>query len=320
MTTNISINSFSLKNFTYQSFISQFKKFPTQNEARFKGYEAHHIIPISSQLRIYNKIHNTTLNRSQFEKTEECDDSCVRLTHLDHIIAHYLWASEGDEEDILAFDAMFRVNYYKLPEEEKLLLEKLEEIALLREKAFENESLLLKGLNKGKSMKERTGNPEWESPLKGENNPAYGKKWFTDGSKNIYLKEGDDPPEGFFKGYTKTYVTPRGKDSPFYGKKASLETRRKLSESHKGQTLSDEERAHLSEVLKGKPHPWNYESAKIRKEKGYHHTEEAKKKMSLKNELQKTWAKEYHLLKDSGQLNLSWNEFKTYKANQRNKE
>ena len=44
----------------------------------------------------------------------------------------------------------------------------------------------------------------------------------------------------------------KGKNSPNYGKHHSEETRKKMSNAHRGQTLSEERRKHISEALKGK--------------------------------------------------------------------
>lgn len=55
-----------------------------------------------------------------------------------------------------------------------------------------------------------------------------------------------------------------GENNSFYGKRHSVESRRRMSESHKGKTLSDEHRRNLSK-------------ARI----GLRHTDETKKKMSI---------------------------------------
>ena len=34
----------------------------------------------------------------------------------------------------------------------------------------------------------------------GKGNPAYGRKWYTNGEKNVYLKDNEEIPEGFYKG------------------------------------------------------------------------------------------------------------------------
>ena len=61
-----------------------------------------------------------------------------------------------------------------------------------------------------------------------------------------------------------------GKNHPFYGKHRSEETRRKLAESKKCKSLSEEHRRKISESLKGENNPFY----------GKHHTEESRRKMS----------------------------------------
>jgi len=50
----------------------------------------------------------------------------------------------------------------------------------------------------------------------------------------------------------------KGKNNPFYGKKHTTETRKKMGLSHKGQkrVFTDEWRKNLSLVARGKPKPW----------------------------------------------------------------
>lgn len=72
--------------------------------------------------------------------------------------------------------------------------------------------------------------------------------------------------EAIKKMYSEKYT---GAGNPNYGKKASEETRRKLSEANKGKHHSEESKRKMSESLKGK-------------RKGCHHTEETRKKISEK--------------------------------------
>ena len=84
----------------------------------------------------------------------------------------------------------------------------------------------------GKTHSEETRKKQSES-MKSENNPAYGKKWWNDGCGNSALME-ECPGDG--------WVT---------GRKLSDETKRKMSEAHKGRTPSEETRKKLSEAKKG---------------------------------------------------------------------
>ena len=44
----------------------------------------------------------------------------------------------------------------------------------------------------------------------------------------------------------------KGENNPMFGKHHSEETRKKMANAHKGQTLSEERRKHISEAMKGK--------------------------------------------------------------------
>ena len=72
----------------------------------------------------------------------------------------------------------------------------------------------------------------------------------------------------------------KGKNNPFYGKKHSEESKRKMSLSRKGKSKSKEENRKNSESHKGK-----HQSEEARRknslfQKGRHHSEETKKKIS----------------------------------------
>jgi group I intron endonuclease len=71
-----------------------------------------------------------------------------------------------------------------------------------------------------------------------------------------------------------------GEDNPFYGKKHSEETRKKMSLSHSGAVVSEETKRKMSESHKG--HVWTEESkSKVsRTKKGIPKSEETRRKMS----------------------------------------
>ena len=102
---------------TYKQYISQFKVYPSWNDAQAKGYEAHHIVPRSLQ--------------------DTPDDRCVRLTAFQHIYAHYLLALE-DKRAAVVFALMVNLNFDKLSELDKITLEQLEDWARLREEGRSN--------------------------------------------------------------------------------------------------------------------------------------------------------------------------------------
>lgn len=66
----------------------------------------------------------------------------------------------------------------------------------------------------------------------------------------------------------------------FIGMHHSAETRRKLSESHKGKTLSKETRIKLSELHKGKHHSEEHRKKIAESLKGKQHSEEHRRKLS----------------------------------------
>lgn len=37
---------------------------------------------------------------------------------------------------------------------------------------------------------------------KGEKNPCFGKQWWTNGDENVYLRQDEVPPEGYYRGRT----------------------------------------------------------------------------------------------------------------------
>lgn len=81
--------------------------------------------------------------------------------------------------------------------------------------------------------------------LEGKNNPMYGKDW----RKGKSEKELEEIRERQIKN------TPRGENHPNYGKILSDETKKKLSEAHKGIFHSEETKKKMSESRKGENNP-----------------------------------------------------------------
>jgi len=86
----------------------------------------------------------------------------------------------------------------------------------------------------------------------------------------------------------------RGEKSFNYGKHHSEETKKKISESHKGKKLSEEHRRKISEALKGRiiTGEWKRKISEVTKGKnnpfyGKNHSEEAKRKLSKFHENKK---------------------------------
>ena len=98
----------------------------------------------------------------------------------------------------------------------------------------------------------------WTSEdVKGKNNPMYGRT-------------GEKHPN-----YGK-----RGKGTTNYGKHHTEETRKKISQAHKGKTVSEEHRKKLSQAKTGEKHPLYGKRGKDTPRYGKHHTEETRQKMS----------------------------------------
>ena len=73
-----------------------------------------------------------------------------------------------------------------------------------------------------------------------------------------------------------------GENNPFYGKKHTEESKRKMSETKKGTKLSDETKEKLKEKISGKNNPL-YGVSRLGKDNpmwGKNHSNEAKMKMS----------------------------------------
>ena len=97
---------------SYEEFISQFPVYDSQYHAKAKGFEAHHIVPKAVQKREQGKVY---------------DDSCVRLTRFQHILAHYLYCKEHpeDREELHALSYMMTIKVEDLKKNEMNLLESI---------------------------------------------------------------------------------------------------------------------------------------------------------------------------------------------------
>ena len=216
ITLNISYNSItqqildgsiSLEDITYDQFLEGRELFPSYWSAKCKGYEAHHYIPVSLQIKEYNLNHPDNPfvgNKNDFLKLKEANNICYRLTSFEHIVAHYLLAKENpDAQEIFAL--MCSYAEIKLSNNEKEKVEQFKHIAEFRQKSYQTYT---NNYFKGKTMKEITGDPDWESPWKTENPSKYYKysndtrKYYryTNGiiQKNFY--EDDEIPEGWVRG------------------------------------------------------------------------------------------------------------------------
>lgn len=127
-----------LDSIQYEQFIKAFPLYNTYEEAKAKGFIAHHIFPVCLQ--------------NKDRKDPELDDRCVRLTPFEHIVAHYLLAKENEDPKLkYSFFCMCYTESSKISKEEKLSLETLHECASLMEKSLENRHF---------QQKEAWANPE----------------------------------------------------------------------------------------------------------------------------------------------------------------
>lgn len=72
----------------------------------------------------------------------------------------------------------------------------------------------------------------------------------------------------------------QGKNNPFYGKHHTEETKKKLSELHKGKKLSEETKKKISKKTSGKNHPMYGKTGENSPCYGKKHSKETKRKMS----------------------------------------
>lgn len=165
--------SLNLNTLTLEEFNEGREVYSTYLKAKKLGFEADHIHTSALQIKRYNAEHNTsykTSERLKFAKETGCfDDSCYRMTALEHIINHYLKAKE-DPEEAEIFYHMLNHNKFKLSELENITLEQCVEFARLREEGKKKSADNHRGKpwkHKGKTMKEITGNPDFVSPKKG---------------------------------------------------------------------------------------------------------------------------------------------------------
>lgn len=218
----IKINDISLDDFLKDRII-----YSSYKEAKREGFEAEHVVTLSIQRKRYNEENKTSYSsRREFIKNvDKYDDRCYRLTPLEHIICHYLKA-KSSEDEIYPFECMIRLNLNKLPNENEEIINLFKDISEMRLRGRQEDSKNKKGKpssNRGKTMKEITGNPNFEDSKKGKT-----------------MKEITGNPNWV---------------SPNLGKKFSDETKKKLSLAHKTDkciSLAVEHFKIASELNKGK--------------------------------------------------------------------
>lgn len=213
-----------LENIKLEDFLKDRLIYPSHKEAYCKGYEAHHIVPIYLQLSLYNQEHpNNKLKRYNFIKQVPFDDRCVRLTPFEHIIAHYLLAKESNSPEALyALQYMTHKTFSKLEDVERDILSNNFNFISIRDRGRFCP-------NKGRTMKEITGNPMYKDS-------KIGRKRYNNGIKEIVVFPGEEP-----KGY----------------KLGSLQKGKSLQEKMKNPNYVDKKRGRkASEIYKeGWVHP-----------------------------------------------------------------
>lgn len=163
-----------LKDLTLEEFNKDRPIYETYLKAKAKGFEAEHVNTVAIQIKHYNMINGTAYKASErkvFARETNClDDSCYRMTCLEHIINHYLKAKENPEE-LEIFYKMVNHNFHKLSDIERITLTDCIEFSRLREEGKQKSANSRRGLpykHKGKTMKEITNNPNFVSPKKGK--------------------------------------------------------------------------------------------------------------------------------------------------------
>ena len=169
LTGEINLEDLSLEEFTRGRPV-----YSSYHKAQCPGFEAEHIHSVAHQIKDYNELHGTnykTSDRKSFKEETGClDDTCYRVTPLEHIICHYLKAKEDPEEAEIFYNMCAR-NMKKIQSKERVTLENCVDFAELRVLGREKAASKRRGIpwkHKGKSMKEITGNPNFVSPKKGK--------------------------------------------------------------------------------------------------------------------------------------------------------
>lgn len=220
------IHNINLNSLKYDDFLKNFKIYESMEEARAKGYEAHHIVPIAIQHK--NK------------EDSPLDDRCIRCTPFEHTLAHFLLARDKGGDYIYIFGCFCGRNFKKLKDIEKITLEELQDFGRLREEGFkkigENTSKCLKGKpfteshkkSISESSKGRKLSEETKKKLKEINSQ---RKWYNNGVRETNCL---NCPEGYVPGRLKKFSERMSKENnPRYGISLSENTKNKISEANK---------------------------------------------------------------------------------------
>lgn len=289
----------SLKDLTLEKFREGRIIYPTYKKAQAKGFEAHHIIPVSTQTDSNN-----------------FDDRCIRYTPFEHIIDHYLLGKK-DSKYIYSFECMTRFNFHNLMNDEQKLLESCIEFAELRKQGIEK--IREAGLGNHNALGHKLSNES--------------KKKISEANKALYINKPGSRTGHSMPEHVKEILNKVNKGNSYHkGHKHSEETKKKMSEKAKGRKYgpmpekikqklreantgkirSAEAREKMSKAKLGKE-PWNKGLKGVQKSwnkgmKGaYHLSEEAlikRKEMLIPKQMK------YKELKTKG-FQGNWNDFQS---------
>lgn len=219
---NINLNEVS-----YKAFLNSFQIYSSKKEAKAKNYEAHHIIPISIQLKEYNIKNNSKLSREEFTSLKIHDDRCIRCTPLEHLIIHFLAARDLGESYIELFYQMQNRNFKKISIEDKNVLASLKEWALFIQRGKES-------MKKSKKDYYANMGPEKKKELQKLykevcNTPSHKQKCAESHIK-FWYNQSDDQFKAFCKSQLKARSTSEVKEHLSQGQKKNYHKNMSLEE------------------------------------------------------------------------------------------
>lgn len=301
-----------MREYSYDDYISGFRVFSTYKEARQKGFEAHHILPVSIQKREMGKVY---------------DDRCIRCTITEHIVAHFLLAKERGGLYLSMFYLFFKMAEKKMPENkfiDYVNIKEIEEVGKILEQGKTLYSLSQKELWDDVRKQEHSSKvKEW---YRTHTNPNLGRKMSAEIIQKALQtrKENEMKMSDNERKKKKDLQIERILESRPAGWHHSQAAKDKVSKGNKGR-ISYINESHTKEIhLKpGEPIPAGFSKGSLRKGrpsklKGKKMSEEFKEKIrkaaanrapwtdQMKEKLSKT-------LKDQYKTRTVWNKGLKYK-------
>lgn len=195
----------------------------SENRKKSKNYyyENHHIIPKCSPFNGSNSKENLVL-----------------LTAKEHYICHLLLTKMCIGEHLHKMKHAFANLYRKSKNQDRIftsvqydrMKKERSSIATIRLSNWKENPFKKSGeenINFGKKHS-KTTREKMSKSTSGENNSAYGKRWFTNGKDNMLCKVGEEF-EGFYLGMT----LKEGHVNAFSGRKHTDDTKKKISAKNK---------------------------------------------------------------------------------------